>query len=124
MDGSRVLLFDKLKAELFYPERTENIATKALATKMAVEMASCLLTELRDPNKATSYYLSSGKGKFSWRYTTQEEHQDCIGMMASNDPSESPFAQLTRQIQSFGGVLGINDADVGHARHNGHFRRI
>ena len=36
MDGSRVLTFDKLKAEFFYPESTDNISTKALATKMAV----------------------------------------------------------------------------------------
>ena len=72
MDGSRVLPFDKLKAELFYPERTENIATEALATNMAVDMAGCLLTELWDPNKATSDYLSSGEGKFKWGYTTQE----------------------------------------------------
>ena len=64
--GSIVLPFDKLKAGFFYPERTENIATKAFATKMAVEMASCLLTEIRDPQKATSDYLSSGEGKFSW----------------------------------------------------------
>ena len=107
MDGSRVLPFDKLKAELFYPEMTENIATKALATNMAVYMDSCLLTELMYPKKATSDYLSSGEGKLSWGYTTEEEHQACICMMASNDPSESPFATLTIQIQSFGRVLGI-----------------
>ena len=53
MDISRVLPFNKLKAELFYPERTDNIATDDLDTKMDVEMASCLLTELRDPKKAT-----------------------------------------------------------------------
>ena len=72
MDISRVLPFDKLKAELFYPERTENIATKALATNMDVDMASFLLTELRDPKKATSDYISSGEVKLSWGYTTQE----------------------------------------------------
>ena len=65
MDGSIVLLFNKLTAELFYPEKTENIVTKALATKMAVDMTSSLLTELWDPRKATSDYLSSGDGKFS-----------------------------------------------------------
>ena len=52
MYGYRVLPFDKLKVEWFYPERTENIATKALANNMAVEMASCLLNKLRDPKKA------------------------------------------------------------------------
>ena len=44
-------------------------------------------------------------------------------MMESNNPSEIPFTQITRQIQSFGRVLGINAAAVGHARHNGNFRR-
>ena len=44
-------------------------------------------------------------------------------MMASNDPSESPFKKLTRQLQIFGRVPGINAADVGHARQNGGFRR-
>ena len=43
-------------------------------------------------------------------------------MMASNDPSESPFTQLTRQLQSFGRVLGINSAAVVHARKNGDLR--
>ena len=90
---------------------------------MAVDMDSCLLTELWDPKKETYDYLSSGKGKFSWRYTTQEEHQACIGMMASNDPYESPFAQITRQLQIFRRVLGIRSAAVGNARHNGDFRR-
>ena len=75
----------------------DNIDTKYLANKMAVEMVIFLLTELRDPKKAkTSDYLSSVEGKFSCGCTTQEEHQACIGMMASNDPSESPFSQLTR----------------------------
>ena len=45
-------------------------------------------------------------------------------MMVYNDPSDSPFAKLTRQLQSSESVLGINDAAVGNARQNGEFRRI
>ena len=115
IDGSRVSPFDKLKAELLYPERTDNIATKALDTKIDVEMVSCILTEIQNAKKATSDYISSGEGKFSWGYTTQEQHQACIVMMASKDPSENPLAQVTRKPQSFGCVLGINVASVGHA---------
>ena len=66
MDGYRVFPLDKLKAELFYPERTDNIATKVLATKIVVDMDSCLLTELWDSKKATFDYLSSGEDKSSW----------------------------------------------------------
>ena len=90
--------FDQLKAELFYPQRIENKATDNLVAKMAVEVAQCMLTELRDPKKATSDYLTSADGKFSWGYTTQEEHHACIGKMTTNDPAESPFTQLIRQL--------------------------
>ena len=123
IDGSKVLPFDQLKAELFYPQRIENKATDNLVEKMSVEVAQCMLTELRDPKKATSDYLTSADGKFSWGYTTQEEHHACIGKMATNDPAESPFAQLTRQLQNFGRVLGIHASAVGHARMNGDFKR-
>ena len=42
---------------------------------------------------------------------------------ATNDPAESPFAQLTRQLQCFGRILGIHASAVGHARINGDFNR-
>ena len=38
MDGSKVLPFDKLKAELFYPSRVENHYTSPHVIKMAVEL--------------------------------------------------------------------------------------
>ena len=41
--------------------------------------------------------------------------------MATNDPTESPFAQLTQQLQSFGRVHGIHASTVGQARMNGNF---
>jgi hypothetical protein len=51
LDGSSVLPFDLLKAELFYPSRKENVATNETVQKMAVEMAICFSTELRDPKR-------------------------------------------------------------------------
>ena len=66
MDGSRCVPFDKVKAELYYPSREENQQTTNLVMKMAVEVSECMLMELRDPKKATSSYLSSADGKFSW----------------------------------------------------------
>ena len=121
IDGSKVLPFDTLNAELFYPDRKENKATTSTVTKMAVELASCLREEFRDTKKATSDYLSCIDGEFSWGQTTDEEHHACIGKMATNDPAESPFALLTRQLQSFGRLLGIHAAAVGQARFNGDF---
>ena len=98
VDGSKVLPFDQLNAELFYPDQKENKATTDTAKKMAVELSNCLLQELKDPTKATSDYLTCVDGKFSWGNTSDEEHEACIGRMATNDPDESLFAALTRQM--------------------------
>ena len=103
---SRVLPYDKINAELFYPDRVENKQTTHWVHKMAVEVAQCLIQELRNPKKATSDYSTSEKGQFSWGYTTDSEHAACLGLgkMATNNPAESPFAMLTNQMQSFGRI--------------------
>ena len=80
-----------------------------------------MLSELCDPKKALSDYATAVGGKFSWGQTTKEEHAACIGKNETNDPAESPFAQLTRQLQCFGRILGIHASAVGHARINGDF---
>jgi len=82
---------------------------------MASEVAETILNELHDPRKATSHYLTSVEGKFSWGQTTDEEHFAFLGKMATNDSAESPFASLTHQLQSFGHLLGIHASAVGHA---------
>ena len=98
IDGKKVLPFDTLNAELFYPQREKNKDTTKLLKEMAVEVGKCLLTEFCDPKKATLDYLSSDWGKFSWGETAEEEHLEFVGKMATNDPAESPFAGLTRQL--------------------------
>ena len=74
-NNSKVLPYDLLRAELFYPQREENKAIDTMCARMAVELATTMLIELRDPHKATSDYLSSAKGEFSWGETSQEEHE-------------------------------------------------
>ena len=41
--------------------------------------------------------------------------------MVTNDPEESPFSELTRQLDKYVRVLGIHAAAIGHARINGEF---
>jgi len=124
IDGSKVLPYDQMNAEMFYPSRQENKDTTAIVEDMAAnEVAPAVLGELCDPKKALSDYATAVGGKFSWGQTTNEEHMACIGKNATNDPAESPFAQLTRQLQCFGRILGIHASAVGHARINGDFNR-
>ena len=96
VDGSKVVPLNQILAELLYPQRKENIATTQFVKQLVVEVAQVVLRELRDVNKATSDYLSSIGGKFSWGQTTDEEHEANIGWMTTNDPAESPFASLTQ----------------------------
>ena len=110
---TKVVPFDKINCELFDPDRKENQDTTCLVNKMAVEMAQCLLEELRDPKKATSDYLTSEDGEFSWGNTTEDEHESCLGKMTTTDPAEAPFAALTRQMEQFGHILGIHALGVG-----------
>ena len=121
LDGSKVLPFDQLNAELFYPTKKEKMQTTTVKL-MAVELAGCVLQELRDPKKATSNYLSNAEGVFSWGQTTDDEYYVCLGKMATNHPVESPFALLTGQLQQFGHMPGIHALTIGHTQFNGDFR--
>ena len=123
VDGLKVLPFDQLKAEIFYPTCRENTKTTELVKLMASEVAETILNELHDPRKATSNYLTSVEGKFSWGQTTDEEHYAFLGKMATNDPEEILFASLTHQLQSFGRLLGIHASAVSHACMNKDFTR-
>ena len=63
LNSLKVLPYDLLRAELFYPNQDENKATDIICKSMAVELAQAILVELRDPKKATHNYLSSSDGK-------------------------------------------------------------
>ena len=110
------------KQNFFYPNRKDNVAINETVQKMAVEMTTCFLTELRDPKNATFDYLASAEGKFSWGYTTDADHNTLIGKMVTNDSAESPFALLTQQMQQFRTIIGIHASAIGQAKINGDFK--
>ena len=85
--------------------------------------AGCNRANHIDPKKALSDYASAVDGKFSWGQTSEAEHLASKGKHATNDPAESPFAQLTRQLQCFGRVVGVHASAIGQARINGDFKR-
>ena len=88
---------------------------------MVVDLANLLLAKLRDPKKAKSKYLSSAESKVSWGETNDGENEALIGKMDTNDPAESLFTALIRQLEQYWRVLGIHAADIGHTRINGDF---
>ena len=54
----KVVPFDLLHAELFYPTRMQKCQTTHLPYKCLEEVASTILAELHDPQKVSSTYLS------------------------------------------------------------------
>jgi hypothetical protein len=84
----------------------------------AEEVAPAVIGQIIDPQKALSDYTSAVDGKFSWGQTSEAEHLASKGKHGTNDPAESPFAQLTRQLQCLGRVLGIHASVVGQTRIN------
>ena len=112
-----------IRQELFHPTREENKATTPMLEGIGAEIASCLLAEMRHPDKLTSELLSSEGGCLSWLNTTRAEHEASKGKEATNDNSESPFGRLTAQLQIFS-TIGINHASaLALARYNKDFYR-
>ena len=61
----KVLPYDILIAELFYPVRNENRQTHNLSIRLGELIADTMLIELRDKSKNTWEYLSSCDGRYS-----------------------------------------------------------
>ena len=100
-----------IRRELFRPTREENKATTGMLEDIGSEIASCLLAEMRHPDKLTLEHLSSEGGRLSWLNTTTAKHKASKGKEASNDNSESPFGRLTYQLQAFS-TVGINHSQA------------
>ena len=76
MDGSKVLPFDQLNAELFYSERQEKKDTTRFVEKLVVEVAQYFLQELSDPKRQLLTTclvpkVNSAREKY-WRRNTRQ----------------------------------------------------
>ena len=70
IDGSKMLPFDRMNAEMFYSRRQENIdSTPTVKVMSAEEVAPAVIGQIIDPKKALSDYASAVDGKFSWGQT-------------------------------------------------------
>jgi hypothetical protein len=88
-----------MNAEMFYPTRQEKIdSTPTVKVMAAEEVAPAVIGQIIDPKKALSDYASAVDSKFSWGQTSEAQHLVSKGKDATNDPAESPFAQLTHKL--------------------------
>ena len=122
--SSKVVIGERIRAALFNPTTEDHKQTTTpLLDLLVPELATCLIAEMKNPNKLTSLHLDSEGGRLSWGKTSAAKHEALKGREASNDNAESPFAFLTQQIESFT-TLGIgNAAAMALARKNKDFYR-
>ena len=90
----KILQFDKINTELFYPKCKENKATTMLVYTTTGEVTMCLLKELCYPKKGTLDYLTSEDGDFSWGNTTDKEHKAYLGKIVTTKSSRSSFCSI------------------------------
>ena len=121
--STKVLPLSLLREEVFSPKTETNKSTSIFMKKLGELSASAILSELRNPSKATSNHLSSVNGKFSFSNTSCNNHLEGMGKMAVNDPAESSFGGTTRQIQYFGRIGITNAGGVDQVRRNGDLSR-
>ncbi len=115
--------YQKLREELFHPQQAVNQATRDMTIRLGRIAVETILRELRDPKKATSNYLSSVNGEYSWENTSTEDHEALKDRVANNDLSESAHGGTSHQINLWGRILLTNAAGMDQVRRNGNFSR-
>ena len=104
-EEDKVLPWDLLRSELFYPTRVDLIQTNEYASELGAEAAAIFRTEFRDESKATHKYLSEIEKRIrSIEKITNEERLAGRGVAASNCISESGHARATDDLVTFGTI--------------------
>ena len=118
-----VLPYAMLRNELFSPRLDTNRETNSFAEIIGRVAAEAMLSELRDPHKVTSKYLSSLDGERSWKNTPLDIHRALLGKYGVNDPAERAFGSGTNQLQVYGRIALPSAFAMGQMKTNGDLAR-
>ena len=74
--GTKLVYLHRLRRELFDPTREDNVDCTEMMETLGNIVVTSILSELRDPKKATYKYLSLSKSIFSWNYCPKSHKTD------------------------------------------------
>ena len=114
----KVLPWEMLRSELFYPTRLDIVESTSYSAELASEAATIFRKEFRDETKATAKYLSSIRGSRSLKKISEEERKAGQGIDASNSIAESLHAAATGNLKTFGTIDLQHSAGMGQTNHN------
>ena len=95
----KILPWDLLRAELFYPVHVKNIQSNEMTLKIGTEMVRVMALDMEDELKATKDYILDGVN--SVKNTDEEERQANMGRRGSNSLFESCHVHSTINIKLF-----------------------
>ena len=119
----KVLPWDLLKAQLFYPTRCDIVQSQDDCVELASEAAQVFRREFRDERKATHKYLSEVVGERSIGQIGIAEKEAGLGISASNCVSERGHGASTSDLQTFGTIDLQHMAARGQTEDNNDFGR-
>ena len=121
--GAKVVHLAKVRKCLFNPKNKTERKTSPRVIELASVAANAILTELRDPKKATFKYLSASKSKYCWSKCTDAMKKAMLGCKATNDEAESALGGTTSQIQQYGRIALSSASAISDIRRNGFLHR-
>ena len=87
LEEDKVLPYNLLRAELFYPTRADVRQTVDVACQLGEIEAERFVTEFRGKGKASRKYLTSLNGTKCQKHVSKREQKDMLGLDASNSVS-------------------------------------
>lgn len=118
-DESKLQPYHLLKKELFTPDDSSNIETDHLIEELGAILATSLLREFTDAQKATHHHLSAAKGRLSWAESSKEDKLVGLRMHANNNVSKSVFGGLTENITKYAMINLTHAGAMLQSRRNG-----
>jgi hypothetical protein len=109
----RVLAINESMAELFFPQKMENLQTTEFCKELLVGVATKLLTKLTNPRKSTHNYINNGMLAFNNLSVAEKEAS--LGMRANDDPSQGNFATFTNLLCNLGQISIDSATGIGQA---------
>ena len=103
-EEDKVLPWDLLLSELFYPTRKYIVDTNSFCIDLTYEAAPTFRVDFRDEREATAKYFSSIGGVNSTKKVEKEEKTAGKGILASNCVSESGHAAATYNLKVCGTI--------------------
>ena len=118
--GAKVLQFNELRKELFYPSDPTNTATNERLVQVAKVAAQAIFDKLHDEKKAAWKYLFISGSLVCYQGCLKEVKEGLHGREAIDNRSESALAGTTHQLQKYGCIAIANAAAVSNAKTNGY----